>query len=119
MIGSLRIEKNGKIWYTFSMEKKQETVTIPVEEYDALSVKIDSLQADNAHLNQQLQWLMEQVRLGKKHRFGASSEQSQYDQPNLFNEIEAYAQPLAPEPEIFEVEKHSQIASASWTPRGR
>ena len=98
--------KMGKIWYTFPMEKKQKTVTIPVEEYTALSVKIDSLQADNAHLNQQLQWLMEQVRLGKKHRFGASSEQSQYDQPNLFNEVEVYAEPLAAEPELCEVEKH-------------
>ena len=81
------------------MEKKPETVTIPKAEYDAMK-------ADIAGLNQKLQWLMEQIRLGKKHRFGASSEKSEYDQPNLFNEVEAYAEPFAPAPELLEIEKH-------------
>ena len=81
------------------MENKQETVTIPKAEYDALK-------ADVSHLSGQVQWLMEQIRLGQKHRFGASSEKSEYDQPNLFNEVEAYAEPLATEPELCEVETH-------------
>lgn len=98
-IVGLRIEESGRIWYNLGMKKRQETVTIPKMEYDALK-------ADVANLNQQLQWLMEQVRLGKKHRFGASSEKSEYDQPNLFNEAEACAEPLAAEPELCEVEKH-------------
>ena len=76
------MDENGWIWYNFCMEK-QPTITIPKAEYDALK-------ADVADLNQQLQWLMEQVRLGKHHRFGASSEKSEYDQPNLFNEAEVY-----------------------------
>lgn len=81
------------------MENKQETVTIPKAEYDALKAGV-------SHLSGQVQWLMEQMRLGKKHRFGASSEKSEYDQPNLFNEVEAYAEPLATEPELCEVETH-------------
>ena len=42
-----------------------------------------------------------------KHRqFGASSEKSEYGQTNLFNKAEVYAEPLAPEPDLAEVENH-------------
>jgi transposase len=82
--------------------EKQPTVTIPKTEYDELN----GLKTEVAYLNQKLEWLMEQVRLGQKRRFGASSEKSEYDQPNLFNEAEVYAEPLAQEPDLCEVEKH-------------
>ncbi len=97
----MRIEKSSMVWYNFCM-KNQQTITIPKTEYDELN----GLKTEVAYLNQKLEWLMEQVRLGQKHRFGASSEKSEYDQPNLFNEAEVYAEPLAPEPELCEVENH-------------
>ena len=65
-----------------------------------------SLKADVAHLTQQVQYLLEQVRLGKHRQFGASTERSEYDQVNLFNEAEVFAQPIAAESELCEVEKH-------------
>lgn len=74
------------------------TVTIPAEEYDFLKAKI-------TQLNQQVEWLMEQMRLAKHRQFGASSEKSEYEQANLFNEAEASAEPAAGA-ELTEVEKH-------------
>jgi len=65
-----------------------------------------SLKADNTYLTQQLQYLLEQVRLGKRRQFGVSSEKSEYDQVNLFNEAEVFCEPLTPEPRLTEVEKH-------------
>ena len=67
-----------------------------------------SLKADVAHLSGQVQYLLEQVRLGRKREFGTSSEKSEYDpeQVNLFNEAEVFAEPIAAEPELCEVEKH-------------
>lgn len=83
------------------MDMKKETVTIPKEEYDALK-------ADVAHLSGQVQYLLEQVRLGRKREFGTSSEKSEYDleQVNLFNEAEVFAEPIAAERSLCEVEKH-------------
>ena len=74
--------------------KEPETVTIPRTEYEEMKA--------------QLQYLMEQLRLGKYRQFGTSSEKSEYDldQINLFNEAEVYAEPLTAEPALTEVEKH-------------
>lgn len=81
--------------------KEPETVTISKEEYA-------TMKADVARLTQQVEYLLEQVGLGRHRQFGASSEKSEYDldQMNLFNEAEVYAAPLAPEPVLTEVEKH-------------
>lgn len=81
--------------------KEAETVTIPKEEYTAMK-------ADLARLTQQVEYLLEQVGLGRHRQFGTSSEKSEYDfgQMNLFNEAEVYAAPLASEPSLTEVEKH-------------
>jgi hypothetical protein len=78
------------------------TVTIPEAEYEELL----SLKAHHAELEQQVQWLMEQVQLAKHKQFGVSSEKSEYDQSCLFNETEVSADEKAPEPELVEVEKH-------------
>jgi transposase len=47
-----------------------------------------------------------QFRLAKHRQFGASSEKSEYDQLNLFNEAEATADVHATEPELVEIQKH-------------
>lgn len=77
-----------------------ETVTMTKAEYDALI-------ADRAHLERQVKYLLEQMRLARHRQFGPSSEKSEYDaaQLNLFNEAEVFAGPKA-EPELVEIEKH-------------
>jgi transposase len=65
-----------------------ETVTISRAEYEALKEQ-------NAELSQQVQWLMEQMRLAKKRMFGASSEKTRAEVEEqlsfLFNEAEVHA----------------------------
>ena len=84
-------------WYNYGME----TVTITKAEYD-------SLVGEQARLERQVEYLLEQMRLSRHRQFGASSEKSEYDlaQLNLFNEAEVMAIPEQPEPELVEVEKH-------------
>lgn len=67
----------------------------------------DALIADKAHLEQQVFYLLLQMRLARHRQFGASSEKSEYDaaQLNLFNEAEIFSGPEA-EPELVEIEKH-------------
>ncbi len=67
-------------------------ITIPLAEYE--------------HMKAQLQYLMEQLKLTKRRLFGASSEKSEYDQINLFNEAEVFCEPLAAEPALTEVARH-------------
>ena len=60
-------------------------ISIPRDEYEALK-------AQNKELAQQVQWLMEQMRLSKQKQFGSSSEKSKYDTLNLFNELDHIVQ---------------------------
>ena len=76
-----------------------ELITISRAEYNAL-------QAQNAELAQQVQWLMEQMRLARHKQFGASSEKSQYDLADLFNEPETFADKQMAEPELTEIQTH-------------
>lgn len=55
---------------------------------------------------------MEQMRLARRKRFGSSSEKSEYDQFNLFDEAEAYADEKVPEPEVSEVKAHYRKKAA-------
>ena len=60
------------------------------------------LKQENTHLKQQVQWLIEQLRLSQHRRFGASSERSDIIQQQLrlelFNEVEVESEPEAEEP---------------------
>ena len=64
------------------------TVTISIEEYEELQ----GLKTEVARLNQQVQWLLEGIRLSRKKLFGASSEKSSAAEQLsfLFNEAEVY-----------------------------
>ncbi|MDL2235780.1 IS66 family transposase [Christensenellaceae bacterium OttesenSCG-928-L17] len=67
------------------------------------------MQAENEQLRQQNQWLLEQLKLARHHRFGASSEKVKpegIEQLNLFNEVEAEADPSIPEPELKEIKAY-------------
>ena len=64
-----------------------------------LKTKISELEA-------LVKYYEEQFRLTKHRQFGASSEKSEYDQLNLFNEIESTANANVPEPELTEIKRH-------------
>ena len=70
----------------------EETITIPLSEYEALKKK-------NEELTQKIEYLLEEFHLSQKHRFGISSEKNKvniseetiYQLGFVFNESEAYA----------------------------
>lgn len=66
------------------------------------------MKSENAELTQKVNWLMEQFRLAKHHKFGASSEKSEYDfsQMSIFNEAEFFADPDEKDPELAEVKTY-------------
>ena len=57
-------------------------------------------------LEQQIKWLMSQIRLAKHKQFGVSSEQTNAEQLSFFNEAEVAADLTAPEPSLTEVKAH-------------
>ncbi len=59
-----------------------------------------------AELEQQVQWFIEQVRLSKHKQFGVSSEQTNHDQINIFNEAEATSDLTASESPLTEVKAY-------------
>lgn len=65
-------------------------------QYDAFR----ALEAQNAHLERQVEYLLGQMRLSRHKQFGSSSEKSAYDmdQLNLFNEAEVFVTSEVPEP---------------------
>jgi len=68
-------------------------------------------------MKQQIEWLMEQLKLSKHRQFGASSEKSEYDQINIFNEAEVTADKTVSEPELIEIEKHYRKRKRAATDR--
>ncbi|MDD4335488.1 MAG: IS66 family transposase [Desulfotomaculaceae bacterium] len=59
-----------------------------------------------AKLEQQVQWLMSQIRLAKHKQFGASSERTDEAQLSIFNEAELGSDMTMPEPDLTEVKTH-------------
>jgi transposase len=74
--------------------------TLPTIE--ELQQNMAKLEQHNAELLLKLKWYEEQFHLAKSKRFGASSEQTHPDQlaMDLFNEVEAEADPGLPEPTV-------------------
>jgi len=88
------------------MKNNAETVTISKAEYEKFLSENADLRSHVTELTAKVEWLMEQFRLAQHRRFGASSEKSDPEQFNLFNEAEAVSDILVPEPELVEIEKH-------------
>ena len=67
------------------MLEAKKTAIISIEEYE-------TLKAENAMLNQQIQWLLKGIRLSHKKPFGASSQKSSAAEwlRFLFNEVKSY-----------------------------
>ncbi|MFZ5946099.1 MAG: IS66 family transposase [Bacillota bacterium] len=68
-----------------------------------LQERCQKLEQANAKLTAKINWLLEQFRLSQHRRFGSSSEKSNPEQQQLFNEVEAEAQPLVAEPTIEKI----------------
>ena len=67
---------------------------------------IDEKDRRIAELDQQMQWLISQIRLAKHQQFGVSSEQTDDKQLSIFNEVESNFDTTAPEPELSEVKTY-------------
>ena len=85
-----------------------ETVTIPKVEYQQFL----ELKNRCTELEQQVQFFMEQIRLARQQRFGASSEKTPEEQINLFDEAELLADDRVKEPEMEEVRAHCRRKSS-------
>ena len=84
------------------MKPEDKTITISKSEYDLMKANI-------TELTQKVEWLLGQFKLAQQHRFGSSSEKSEYDgyeQPNIFNDVEATTNVHFEEPELAEIKKH-------------
>ncbi len=79
--------------------------TIETSDKNLLAV-IEEKEHRIAELEQQIQWLMSQLRLSKNRQFGVSREQADIEQLSIFNEAEANSDINAPEPELTEVKAH-------------
>lgn len=88
---------------TILVSKTLETETFFMLTYEQLLAENEALKQDNAKLEKLNKWYEEQLKLNRKKLFGASSERSDMDQLNLFNEAESEAQPISPEPTIEEI----------------
>ena len=94
------------------MEKLLRSETNNAEMVTISRAEYESMKAQNAELSQQVNWLMEQIRLARKKRFGSSSEQGKYDIGEqlslLFNEAEVFAKDGQPEPEKTQIASHTR-----------
>ncbi len=82
--------------------EQPETITISKAEYE----EYQSLKQRNEHLLQQVDYLMQQMRLARQKKFGSSSEKSEYDQLGLFDEAEVSTNETVPEPDVQEIKSY-------------
>lgn len=87
------------LWYNYPMNTKE----IPAVKLLGI---IEEKDRRITELEQQIQWLMSQIRLAKHKQFGTSSEQTNVEQMNLFNEAEVTANSADPEPSLSKVKAH-------------
>lgn len=85
-----------------SLAQKNEKLN---EKNENLKENNEKLAVENKELTANYNWLLEQLKLSKKKKYGASAEKiaEEYGQVNLFNEAELERQPIHIEPEIEEI----------------
>ena len=104
-------------WYNRAMKNNKDLLTSNTETVTISRAEYEDMQA-------QIQWLLEQLRLVRRRKFGASSEKASeevYEQLSLlFDEAEVYASKAAereneaePEPAAVEVRSHTRKRSGS------
>ncbi len=70
---------------------------------EELQQRCTQLEQQNAEFMTKVHWFEEQFRLHQHRQFGASSEKTNQDQQQLFNEAEAEAKPALAEPVMEEI----------------
>jgi len=98
------------LWYTFHMKN----TAVTTENWPLIIRKKDTRIAE---LEALVKYYEEQLRLNKHRQFGTSSEKSEYDQLNLFNEAEITADSAVAEPDLIEIEKHYRKAKRTASDR--
>jgi transposase len=73
------------------------TTSTSIEELQEQNAKLEK---QNAELKTKLAWFEEQLRLSQQKRFSSSSERTNEDQLELFNEVEAEVDPSVQEPTV-------------------
>ena len=68
----------------------------------------ETLRSENEQLRQQNQWLLEQFRLARQRRFGASSEQTGAGQVSFFNETGEDTNSATPEINVSKIKAHTR-----------
>ena len=105
------------VWYNRAMKNNKDLLTSNTETVTISRAEYEDLKAQN-------QWLLEQLRLVRRRKFGASSEKASeevYEQLSLlFDEAEVYASKAAereneaePKPAAVEVRSHTRKRSGS------
>ncbi|WP_245533939.1 transposase, partial [Effusibacillus pohliae] len=79
------------------MEKTIEQTPLTIEDWQDRCLKLEQ---QIAELSAKLKWYEEQFRLSQQKKFGASSERTNSDQLQLFNEAEVEANPAQEEPTL-------------------
>jgi transposase len=90
------------------MKNTIEPTPNPIEELQQKNTKLEKQVAD---LTAKVTWFEEQFRLGQQKRFGASSEKTNPDQLELFNEVESEADPSIKEPTVETITYHRKKQS--------
>ena len=91
------------------MENEVKNSANTSEELVALRSENEKLKAENKDLKQTLEQLMEQIRLAKHKRFGASSEKNaEAEQLSIFNEAEIYEDAEKTEEQLTVIAEHTR-----------
>lgn len=97
----------SQIWYNSTMETRtaldEKQLNTTDQNLETLENKCAVLEQANQELAAKVKWYEEQFRLGQQKRFGSSSEKTDAEQLNLFNEAEQESDSKAPELTIEEI----------------
>ena len=83
-----------------SMNQSENSSTFTIED---LQNRCAQLEQQNIELTAKVNWFEEQFRLSQHRQFGASSERTDQEQQQLFNEAEVEAKPTLAEPAVEEI----------------
>ena len=98
------------------MSNTSETTTTTESMWEQRALEVE---AKLTSVLSEMEYLKEQIRVLQRKRFGSSSEKTKgiADQMKLFdsmfNEVEATAEPFAPEPDLITVPEHNRCTSDS------
>ena len=104
------------MWYNKYMENEVKNSANTSEDLVALRSENEKLKAEIKDLKQTLEQLMEQIRLARHKRFGASSEKNtEVEQLSIFNEAEIYEDAEKTEEELTVVAGHTRRKKKEYT----